>query len=61
MNPYKEARLKAGFSAYEAAHQIGVKHNTLYMWETGRNKPNAENLIKIARVYGCRPEELVAH
>lgn len=43
MNPYKEARLKAGFSAYEAAHRIGVKHNTLYMWETGRNKPNANS------------------
>ena len=58
-NKFKAARLKAGLSAYEAARRLGVTHPALYMWETGRSKPNAENLLKIAALYGCKPEKLL--
>lgn len=60
MNKFKEARQAAGLTAYEAARKLGVTHPALYMWETGRSKPNAENLVKAAELYGVSPAELTA-
>lgn len=59
MNKFKAARQAAGLTAYDAARKLGVTHPALYMWETGRSKPNGENLVRAARLYGVSTEYLM--
>ncbi|MFS9335227.1 helix-turn-helix domain-containing protein [Streptococcus peroris] len=44
----KELRKEKKLTQKEIAEQIGIKRNTYSDWETGKNEPNFENLIKLA-------------
>ena len=43
----KAARERAGLSQSQAAVELEVPLSTLQAWEQGKNKPNAENLLKL--------------
>jgi len=45
----------------DVARHIGVKRNTISMWETGKAFPKSRDLIKIAELYGCSVEDLLGN
>lgn len=53
------ARRRAGLLQRQVAEALGVSMGTVAMWDTGRNKPRADMLPKIARLYGCTVDELL--
>lgn len=48
----KAARVNAGLSQTEAAHQIGVAASTLRNWEAGKTFPTQPKIEKMCEVYG---------
>lgn len=55
----KAERARYGWSASEVAERIGVHCNSVLSWENGESEPVAENLQKLARLYGCSIEYLL--
>lgn len=53
------ARRRAGLLQRQVAEALGVSMGTVAMWDTGRNKPRADMLPKIAKLYGCTVDELL--
>ena len=44
----KTLRKEKKLTQKELAEQIGIKQNSYSDWETGKNEPSLENLIKLA-------------
>lgn len=57
---FREARIKAGKSVREVMFEMGVSDAAVYMWESGENRPRADKLPKLAKLYGCTVEELLS-
>ena len=57
---FKKAREGSGLTQQEAAIRIGVDQSTVCLWEIGKTKPRASLLPKIASIYGCSVDELLA-
>lgn len=56
-----EAERKKNHMTQEAlASRIGVNRTTVTKWETGQAVPSLKNLRKIARLFCCTLDELVA-
>jgi len=55
----KQVRAATGMSQLEAAEKMNWKHSTLSEYETGRRQPTVRNLIKLCRIYGCEPNDLI--
>lgn len=53
------ARRRAGLLQRQVAAALGVSMGTVAMWDTGRNKPRADMLPKIAKLYGTTVDELL--
>ena len=45
---YRKARKDAGVKIEQAAASLGVSITTLLNWETGKTKPNAQNIKAMA-------------
>lgn len=56
----KSARVKAGKTVSQVMKEIGVSDAAVYMWETGKTKPRASLLPRLASFYGCTIDELFA-
>ena len=41
------------------ALEIGVERSTVAKWESGKSRPRAELLPKLAKLFGCSIEELL--
>jgi len=54
----KEFRLKKGWSQVELAANIDIRRQAVYDIESGRYLPNTAIALKLARVFGCRVEDL---
>ena len=54
------ARRRAGLLQRQVAERLSVSMGTVAMWDTGRNKPRADMLPKIAKLYGVSVDELLA-
>lgn len=55
----KEMRKAKNLRAEEAAVKMGVTLLTIYNWERGISFPKtAETQIKLAKLYGVKPEEI---
>jgi len=52
-------RRRRRFSQKELANLIGVAEGTVTAWETGRQRPQGENLMRLARALEVRPEEII--
>lgn len=53
------ARRRAGLLQRQVAEALGVSMGTVAMWDTGRNKPRADMLPRIAKLYNCTVDELL--
>ena len=59
-NKLARIRVLLGLTQDEAARRIGVHRVSLANWENGECKPSSENLVKLAKLYGCTMEDLVS-
>ncbi len=54
----KEFRLRKGWSQQELAESIEVRRQAIYDIESGRYLPNTAIALRLARIFGCRVEDL---
>lgn len=51
-------RAEAGMNQTQAAEAAGVSIVTLGRYENGESSPNGNVLFKLAKAYGCTPNDL---
>lgn len=54
----KEYRKAKGMTQAELAEQMGVARTTVTMWETAGRIPYVTQLFQLARIFGCKIDEL---
>lgn len=56
---FRSARKAAGLTQRGLAEKVGVDQSAVFFWESGKTKPRAALLPKIANVCGCTVDELL--
>ena len=56
---FRTARLAADKSVVEVAEAMSVSRMAVYNWENGGSYPEADKLLKLAKIYGCSVEDLL--
>ena len=59
MNNIKALRLKANLSQNDLAKSFGIRQSTVSMWELGESFPRADKLPQLAKMLGCKIEDLL--
>lgn len=59
MNEIKMRRQKKGLSQQELADKLSVSRTAVTLWELGINKPRAEHLIQMSRIFRCSVDKLL--
>ena len=59
MTALKKIRKLHQVSQVELAQGIGVTQGAVSHWELGAAKPTLENLIAIAKFFGCKVDDLI--
>ena len=59
MNTILKFRNERKITQEEFARLVGVDRSTVTKWETGKCKPTADKLVKVADVLGCTVDELL--
>lgn len=54
-------RKRAGLNQADVAAALNVQQSTVAMWENGENKPRADKLPEIARLFNCKIDDLYDH
>jgi putative molybdopterin biosynthesis protein len=54
----KKYRLAKSWSQDDLAQRIGIRRQAIYDIESGRYLPNTAVALRLARVFGCRVEDL---
>jgi putative molybdopterin biosynthesis protein len=54
----KQYRLAKGWSQEELAEKVDVRRQAIYDIESGRYLPNTAIALRLARIFGCRVEDL---
>lgn len=57
----KELRKRAGLNQTEVATALNVQQSTVAMWENGENKPRADKLPELAKLYHCTINDLYGY
>ena len=55
----KVHRTRCGMTQEFVAESMGVSRQAVSKWENGTADPATSNLLKLARLYGITPEELI--
>ncbi|MGX9844652.1 helix-turn-helix domain-containing protein [Streptococcus iniae] len=55
----KALRKQKKLTQKELAEQIGIKQNSYSDWETGKNEPSLDNIIKLAKIFNTTTDELL--
>ena len=55
----KEQRTRCGMTQEFVAESLGVSRQAVSKWENGTADPATSNLLKLAKLYGITPEELI--
>ncbi len=55
----KTLRKEKKLTQKELAEQIGIKQNSYSDWETGKNEPSLENIIKLTKIFDTTADELL--
>lgn len=58
MKIIKEKRLEKKITQETLGKELGVKQGAVSAWESGKAIPKADKLPKLAKVLGCRVEDL---
>lgn len=56
---YAKIRDGNGFNDYKVAKMTGITQSVFSDWKSGRSKPKADKLLKIASVLGVSIEDLL--
>lgn len=56
----KDRRTKCAMTQEFVAESLGVTRQAVSRWENGTADPTTANLLKLAKLYGIPPEELIA-
>lgn len=59
-NRYKEKRENAGLKQKDVAEKLNLNQSAISQWEIGASKPRADMLPKLATLYKCSVDELLA-
>lgn len=55
----KEHRTRCGMTQEFVAESLGVSRQAVSKWENGTADPATSNLLKLAKLYGIAPEDLI--
>ena len=55
----KEHRTRCSMTQEFVAEALGVSRQAVSKWENGTADPSTSNLLKLAKLYGVTPEELI--
>ena len=55
----KDHRMRCSMTQEFVAEALGVSRQAVSKWENGTADPSTSNLLKLAKLYGITPEELV--
>jgi len=53
------ALMNASMSKYEIARELGIKHQSVYAWFSGKTSPSMKHLISLSKVLGLSVEETI--
>ena len=59
MTAIKRIRVLKNITQQEMASALGISPAAISHWETGRRKPDVDDLIAIARFFGCKVDDLI--
>jgi len=57
---FRRCRRMADITQKDASIALGVSQSAVALWDTGKTKPRAALLPKVAKLYGCTVDELLA-
>lgn len=57
---FRSIRKASGKSVQEVANYLGISRQAANDYELGKSEPNLTTLQKLAKLYGCTIEELLA-
>ena len=55
----KDHRTRCAMTQEFVAESLGVSRQAVSKWENGTADPSTSNLLKLARLYGISPEDLI--
>ena len=55
----KDHRTRCGMTQEFVAESLGVSRQAVSKWENGTADPSTSNLLKLAKLFGITPEELI--
>ncbi|MBQ9057762.1 MAG: helix-turn-helix transcriptional regulator [Atopobiaceae bacterium] len=58
-NRLRELRKQTGKTQAQIAAELGVNKATYSTWELGRTELKADNIVKLAKYFGCSPNEIL--
>jgi DNA-binding XRE family transcriptional regulator len=56
-NPLRAWRRRHAFSQPDAARELRLSRQTIYLWETGKRNPSTENWQSLTHLTGITPRE----
>lgn len=59
MNPIRRYRKELGMTQEELAYELSMTQATISRFETGDRKPDIDDLIAIAKFFGCKVDDLI--
>jgi len=59
LNTFQNLRIKKDLTQEQVATLLSVDRSTVAKWETGDSLPRASLLSDIAKLYGCKIEDLL--
>ena len=55
----REARKEKGLSQTQLAQMLNTTQDTISLWELGKSCPDAENIIKLCKIFSISSDELL--
>ena len=55
----KDHRMRCSMTQEFVAESLGVSRQAVSKWENGTADPSTSNLLKLAKLYGISPEDLI--
>lgn len=59
MTAIRRLREERGFSQQELAQALGVTQGAVSHWENGLRKPDIDDIVKIAKLFNCKVDDLI--
>ena len=61
MSKIERERRKAGLTQAELAKMVGITPLAVTLWETGKTKPSADNLVKLCKIFNKQLTDIVGY